>query len=258
MTQGLRIVLLTLESALSAEAVAAFLKTEAGRGVVLVGRSPPFRGGTLGPLRGHLARSGSRFLPYLVVNYALPHWVARRGRGWLSRAGVPVVEMPEMNGGAARDAIRAARPDLLLTFHCDQILAEETLALARLGGINLHPSLLPAHRGPVPTIHALAEEAPRFGVTVHRTVARIDAGAILGQRQVTLPAGVTASAAGRALHCAGVPLLEHVVAALAAGKATERAVPPLPYCPFPAPALLRRVRLVDAADWRVALRTRVG
>ncbi len=254
----MRIVLLTLESTLSAEAVAAFLETEAGRGVVLVGRSPPFREGTIAPLRQHLARSGPRFLPFLVANYALPHWVARRGRGWLSGRGVPVVEMPAMNGAAAQAAIRAARPDLLLTFHCDQILSAQTLGLARLGGINLHPSLLPAHRGPVPTIHALAEDPPRLGVTVHRTVARIDAGAILAQRAVALPAGTTASAAARALHLAGVPLLEQVVADLAAGVAAERVVAPLPYCPFPSAALLRRVQLVDAADWRAALRVRVG
>jgi folate-dependent phosphoribosylglycinamide formyltransferase PurN len=258
----LRIVLLTLESALSAEAVAAFMAGAAGRGVVLVGRSPPFRQGRIAPLRAHLARSGPRFLPYLLANYALPHWVGRRGRGWLARAaarrGVPVLEMPEMNGAAAREALRAARPDLLLTFHCDQILAPETLALARLGGINVHPSLLPAHRGPVPTIHARAETPPRFGVTIHRTAARIDAGAILAQRAVALPERATASAAARALHLAGVPLLEEVLAALAAGGVAERIPPPLPYCPFPAPALLRGLRLVDAADWRAALRCRVG
>jgi folate-dependent phosphoribosylglycinamide formyltransferase PurN len=234
--------------------------------VVLVGRSPPFRGGAWRATRAHLARSGWRFLPYLAVNYALPHWMG--GQGWLSRAaaarGVAVAEMPEMNGAAAHAAIRAARPDLLLTLHCDQILSAETIALARLGGINLHPSLLPAHRGPVPTIHALAEEGtPRFGVTVHRLVPRIDAGAILAQQAVALPAGTSASAAARRLHRAGVPLLERVVADLAAGRAEERAVEPLPYCPFPPPELLRGLarrgrRVVDAADLRAALRVRVG
>lgn len=271
MAAPLRIVLLTLESALSAEAVREFLATPAGQGVVLVGRSPPFRDGTLAPLRAHLARSGWRLLPYLAVNYAVPQWRAqwrgRRGAGWLAQAaaarGVPVLDLPAMNGGTAQDAIRAARPDLILTLHCDQILAAGTIALARLGGINLHPSLLPAQRGPVPTIHALAEPAPRFGVTVHRLVPRIDAGPILAQRAVALPAGTTASAAARALHQAGVPLLEEAIAALASGTAAEREAAPLPYCPFPPPALLhdlarRGRRLVDAADLRAALAARVG
>lgn len=263
----MRIVLLTLESALSAEAVRDFLATPAGQGVVLVGRSPPFRGGTLAPLRAHLARSGWRFLPYLALNYALPHRVARRGRGWLvstaAARGVPVLDLPAMNGTAAHAAIRGVRPDLLLTLHCDQILAAETIALAPMGGINLHPSLLPAHRGPVPTIHALAEPRPRFGVTVHRLVPKIDAGPILAQRAVDLPPGTTASAAARALHRAGVPLLEQAIAAFSAGAVEARDAETLPYCPFPPPALLgdlaRQGRhLVDGADLRAALRVRVG
>lgn len=267
MAEPLRIVLLTLESTLSAEAVREFLATPAGQGVVLVGRSPPFRDGMLAPLRAHRARSGWRFLPYLLVNYALPQAVARRGGGWLARdaaaRGVPLLDLPAMNDAAAHAAIRAARPDLILTLHCDQILSAATIALARLGGINLHPSLLPAQRGPVPTIHALAEAAPRFGVTVHRLVPRIDAGAILAQRAVALPAATTASAAARALHRAGVPMLEEVIAALASGTAAERAAALLPYCPFPSPALLRDLarrgrRLVDAADLRAVLAVRIG
>ena len=83
----MRVVLLTLESPLSAEAVAGFLATQAGQGVVLVGRSPPFRGGTIAPLRTHLARSGWRFLPYLVVNYALPGWIATEPAVAWRRAG---------------------------------------------------------------------------------------------------------------------------------------------------------------------------
>jgi len=88
-------------------------------------------------------------------------------------------------------------------------------------------------------------------------VPRIDAGGILGQREVTLPAGTTASAAARALHLAGVPLLTEVLAALETGTAAETAPGLLPYCPFPPPALLRAIsargrRLVDAADLRAA------
>lgn len=252
--------------------MAAFLRGPCGGRVVLVGLSPPFRGGAARAAWAHLRRSGPRFLPYLLVNYALPHW--RRalpggaGPGWLAAAaaarGIPVVAMPEMNGAAAARAIRAAGADLLLTFHCDQILSAATIALAARGGINLHPSLLPAHRGPVPAIHALAEAVPRFGVTVHRLVPRIDAGPVLAQRAVDLPAGTTASTAARALHLAGVPLLEAVVAALEMGTPEEAPAPePLPYCPFPPPALLRDLarrgrRLADAADLRAALQVRVG
>jgi hypothetical protein len=98
-----------------------------------------------------------------------------------------------------------------------------------LGGMNLHASLLPQHRGPVPTIWALAEAQDSFGVTVHRLAARIDGGEVLAQRAIALPPGVTASAAARILHLAGVPLLEQAIADLAAGVAPGRSDPLLPY-----------------------------
>jgi folate-dependent phosphoribosylglycinamide formyltransferase PurN len=256
-----RIALFTLEAAPSAEAVAAFLRDHAAK-VVLIGRSDPFRPAAGGVLRQgwrHLRRSGPRLLPFLWANYALPR--LRPGPSRLATLaaahGIPLQEVRDVNGPETAAALRAARPDLILSCHFDQIFAAETLALAPMGGINLHPSLLPLHRGPVPTIWALAEEVPRFGVTAHRLVPRIDAGGILGQREVALPAGITASAAARTLHLAGVPLLTEVLAALAAGRVEERQVAPLPYCPFPSPALLRGLavrgrRLADRADLRAA------
>lgn len=257
----MRIALFTLEAAPSARAVARFLRQHAAQ-VVLIGRSDPFRPGAGGPLRQgwrHLRRSGPRLLPFLWANYALPG--LRPGPTRLARLaaeyGIPLHEVRDVNGPGTAAALRAARPDLILSCHFDQIFSAGTLALAPRGGINLHPSLLPQHRGPVPTIWALAEDRPRFGVTVHRLVPRIDAGGILGQLEVALPAATTASAAARALHLAGVPLLGQVLAAIEAGTARETAAPLLPYCPFPPPVLLRGIaargrQLVDGADLRAA------
>ncbi|MDO9711996.1 methionyl-tRNA formyltransferase [Paracraurococcus lichenis] len=258
----MRIALFTLEAAPSEEAVARFLDRHGGE-VVLIGRSDPFRPAAGGALRQgwrHLRRSGPRLLPFLWINYALPG--LRPGPTRLARIaaarGIPLHAVRDVNGPETAAAIRAARPDLILSCHFDQIFAAETLALAPLGGINLHPSLLPRHRGPVPTIWALAEETPRFGVSVHRLVPRIDAGGILAQREVPLPPGTTASAAARALHLAGLPLLAEVLARLGRGPVDEIVPAPLPYCPFPPPALLRGLarrgrRLVDAGDLRAAL-----
>ena len=95
-------------------------------------------------------------------------------------------------------------------------------------------------------------------MTVHRLVPRIDAGAILAQRAIAMPRGTTASAAARALHLAGVPLLGDAMAAVMAGE-PGRMAEPLPYCPFPPAELLRSLasrgrRLVALADLLVAIR----
>ena len=54
------------------------------------------------------------------------------------------------------------------------------------------------------------------------------------QREVALPAGTTASAAARALHLAGVPLLAEVLAAIEAGTAPGRPRRPAALLPLPA------------------------
>ncbi|MBB5692174.1 formyltransferase family protein [Muricoccus pecuniae] len=240
--------------------------------IVLLGLSNPYRraaGGAVGQAWRHLRRSGPRFLLYLAVNMALPRLAAalRRGPGPLARAlgarGVPVLEVDDVNGPGFHAALRAARPDLIVTFHFDAILSAETLALAPMGGINIHPSLLPRHRGPVPTFWAGMESVPSHGVTVHRLAPRIDAGAILAQRAIPLPPGTTASAAARLLHRAAVPLAREVLARLGTGAVEEgRVVEVLPYCPFPSRAALhearrRGLRLVGLGDLRAALRARL-
>ncbi|SDC23973.1 formyltransferase family protein [Belnapia rosea] len=256
----MRIALFTLESALSAGAVEDLILA-LGEDLVLIGRSQPFRRAANHPVRQawrHLRRSGPRLLPYLAVNYGLrPH--PARLAALAKAAGAPLIEVEDVNGPAMAEAIRAARPTLLVSCHFDQIFTPETLALAPCGGINLHPSLLPRHRGPVPTIWALAEPEPEFGVTIHRLVPRIDAGAILAQRAVPLPPGISASGAARALHQAGVPLLTGSIADIAAARDRVREVSPLPYCPFPPPRLLRGLarrgrQLVGPGDVRTALR----
>ena len=168
--------------------------------------------------------------------------------------------MDDVNGPEVARALGAAAADVILTYHFDQILKPATIGLARLGGINGHPGLLPRHRGPVPTIHALAEGPGSFGMTLHRLAATIDTGAILAQEAVPLPAGTTATRAAVALHAHGRGLLDGLLdgiartGAMPEGRTTEL----LPYCPFPDRAMLaslrhRGLRLTDGRDLREAL-----
>ncbi|GJE18470.1 formyltransferase family protein [Methylobacterium marchantiae] len=274
-----RIALFVLEALPNARAVRRFVEDHADD-IAFVGLSNaerPNSGGLTGQVRRHLARSGPAFLPYLAVNFGLPDLLApasgmlRRLTGArdetaatplkaLCRArGIPTLRVDDVNGPEVARAFAIHAPDLVLAFHFDQIFSAATLALAPLGGLNLHPGMLPRHRGPVPTIHALAEEVPDFGVTIHRLTAAIDKGAILAQEAPDLPVGITATGAAILLHERGRILLDRVLGALASGTLGEGMVPePLPYCPFPDRVLLaglarRGRKLVDGADLRAAL-----
>lgn len=274
-----RIALFVLEALPNAHAVRRFVADHAPD-IAFVGLSNaerPSSGGLTGQVRRRLARSGPGILPYLAVNFGLPDLLApasgalrrltgHRGtaeatplRSLCTHLGLPWLRIDDVNGPEVARAFDVHAPDLIVAFHFDQIFSAATLARAPLGGINVHPGLLPHHRGPVPTIHALAEEVPAFGVTIHRLAVAIDAGAILAQEASALPPTVTATAAAIRLHERGHVLLDRVLDDLAAGTLGEGIVArPLPYCPFPDRALLARLarqgrKLVDGADLRAAL-----
>jgi folate-dependent phosphoribosylglycinamide formyltransferase PurN len=269
-----RIALLTLEALAAAEPVRRFVAAHPER-IAMLALSDPFRpqrGGATGQALRLLRHAGPRFLPYLLANFVLPRAAgllpqrdASAARTPLAplcaRLGIPVRIAADMNSPAFRAALLASGAQVIVTFHCDQILTAETIETLPLGGLNVHAGLLPDHRGPVPTIHALLEATPRFGVTIHRLVARIDAGAILAQSPFALPEGVSALDAARRLHDAAVPMLAAVLDDLAAGTLAERAVMPGAYCGFPTAAQLRLLakrgrRAAGWGDLRQAFRVR--
>jgi hypothetical protein len=265
--EGLRIALFTMDSPMANAAAMRFAKAHRAE-LAFVGISDPFRaamGGVRGQLQRHVARSGPRILPYLLLGFGLPELSSRlrgpRLRRLCREAGVPLHRIDDVNGAALRAALAAARVDLIVSLHFDQIFGSGTLAVARLGGINLHPSLLPRHRGPMPVFWALAEGRGETGVTIHRIAQKIDAGEILAQEAVALPPGLSVLEAAQRLHLTGVALLSRTVRALAAGEDLSPGSPPaLPYLSFPDAAALRQahqVPLVRWADLRLLLPNRV-
>ena len=252
----MRLALLTTETLVSAAPVRRFVAAHAAS-IAMVGLSDPFRaerGGLTGAIRATLDRSGPLLLPWLIVDLVLPK-AAGRVAGWLprrrarvaeatplrrlcARLGIVAETVADMNGPSFRDRLAASRADAILTFGCDQVLSAATIDTLPRGGFNVHAGLLPLQRGPMPTLHALREEPPRFGLTIHRLTPRLQAGAILAQAPVELADGVSALEAALTLHEAAVPLLAETLDRLADGTALEYAVAPGPYQGFPSPAEL--------------------
>lgn len=79
-------------------------------------------------------------------------------------------------------ALPGYRPDLLLCNGFPWRIPRRVLAVARLGGINVHPSLLPRHRGPIPIHWAIRAGDRETGVTVHWMDEEFDTGRVLVQR----------------------------------------------------------------------------
>ena len=125
-----------------------------------------------------------------------------------------------MNEPASLDRIRDLKPDLLVTAAYGQILSSTLLSIPRLGGINLHGSILPAYRGAAPVARAIQNGETETGVTVIRMTPQIDAGGIVSIARTAIGPDETAGELEERLAVLGAPLIAQAVAALTAGGAT--------------------------------------
>jgi methionyl-tRNA formyltransferase len=110
------------------------------------------------------------------------------------------------------------------------------LELPPLGCLNVHPSLLPANRGPVPFFWTFREGCEQTGVTIHMVNGALDSGDILAQEPIDVPDGTSyAQLEARCALCGG-ELLARTVWDVYTGRALR--IPQdeemSSYHPFPA------------------------
>jgi methionyl-tRNA formyltransferase len=79
--------------------------------------------------------------------------------------------------------------DVVVSVHFPRILPAALLSEFTVPAINLHPSLLPAYRGPTPLVSMVVDDAQDrcSGISIHAMVPRVDGGAIFASRPVPFP-----------------------------------------------------------------------
>lgn len=105
---------------------------------------------------------------------------------WAQQAGLEIYEPASINEPAAVERLADVKADLFFVCDYGQILSRTALATARLGGINLHGSLLPRHRGAAPVQWTLLSGDSQAGVTVIHMTPRLDAGPALSIISTTI------------------------------------------------------------------------
>ena len=84
-----------------------------------------------------------------------------------------------VDAAAARTALLAAQPDVLVVAAYGLILPPWVLALPRLGCVNIHASLLPRWRGAAPIHRAIEAGDARTGITIMQMDVGLDTGDML-------------------------------------------------------------------------------
>lgn len=140
------------------------------------------------------------------------------------RHGIPAYAAGRIGGDAAR-LIADLAPDVAAVACFGQRIPTAVLDLPPHGFLNVHPSLLPALRGPSPRFWALRLGLAQTGVTIHRMDAGLDTGPMAAQTPLALPDGSSGSAADALLAELGGRLLVGVLRDVAAGTAVFQPQP---------------------------------
>jgi methionyl-tRNA formyltransferase len=131
----------------------------------------------------------------------------------------PILDPPSVNTPEAQTRLRQFQPDLFVVADYGQILSPETLAIARLGGLNLHGSLLPKYRGAAPINWAIYRGETETGVTVIHMTPALDAGPCLAQARTPIGPAETAAELEPRLAELGASLVCQTIDVLQAGDA---------------------------------------
>lgn len=136
--------------------------------------------------------------------------------------GVPVVQPETLRDEAVVAQLAELRPDVGVVAAYGEILRKAVLNIPPLGYLNIHPSLLPLHRGPAPVVGAILAGDTETGVTVMRLEAKMDSGPMLAQVTIPLPPDGRAGPLTDELFRLGAQALLDVLPPYAAGTLEPR------------------------------------
>ena len=131
---------------------------------------------------------------------------------------VPILK-PHKLDAQAREQVSALKPDVLVSFAYGHIFGPKFLALFPLGGINIHPSLLPKYRGPAPIPAAILNREAETGISIQKLAPQMDSGDIIAQERLPLTGRETSGSLGVIMAHRAAGLLPDVLQDIAAGRA---------------------------------------
>src|SRR5690606_19577527 len=121
------------------------------------------------------------------------------------------------DAAAARDALLAAAPDLMVVAAYGLILPEWVLSLPTYGCFNIHASLLPRWRGAAPIQRAIEAGDDQTGITIMMMDEGLDTGAMLLTRTIDIRDDHTADTLHDDLATAGAQAVVDAIAGLQRG-----------------------------------------
>ena len=132
--------------------------------------------------------------------------------------GVPTLTPTKLTAPEEIERFRALRPDLVVLAAYGLLLPPPFLFEPRFGAVNVHPSLLPRHRGASPVAAAILAGDAETGVTLMAMDEGLDTGPTLECRSVALSGGERTPELTERLFALGAAMLEETLPRYIAGE----------------------------------------
>ena len=136
------------------------------------------------------------------------------------RYGLSLYQPRSLRRPEEQQRLRALEPDLIAVAAYGLILPQAVLDIPERGGLNVHPSLLPRHRGASPIAGALLAGDTQTGVSIMLMDSGMDTGPVLAQRRVEIASGEMAGDLTERLALLGSELLTETIPLWVSGAIT--------------------------------------
>jgi methionyl-tRNA formyltransferase len=164
---------------------------------------------------------------------------------WARTHDLRVATPTRLRSDEGREVLRQFAPDGILLASYGQLVPAALLALAPRPPLNVHPSLLPRHRGAAPVASTILAGDRVAGVTLMVMTVALDAGPIAGQWEMPLGGRETTPHLEGELAQLAAEVVPPALEAWAAGELATRAQDEA------AATMIRPFRRVDGwIDWR--------
>jgi len=132
--------------------------------------------------------------------------------------GLEVFQPVGLKDAQTQQRLRALGADLMVVAAYGLILPEPVLAIARLGAVNIHASLLPRWRGAAPIQRAILAGDARTGISIMQMERGLDTGPILAAEAIPIAADDTSATLHDKLAELGARLIVSALSRLERGE----------------------------------------
>jgi methionyl-tRNA formyltransferase len=204
------------------------------------------------PILSSTERVASELDGEIVAVYTTPDRPAGRGRKLLAPPikdyarvrGISVLSPARLTNEDEKARFMELRADLVVLAAYGLLLPAPFLFTPKHGAVNVHPSLLPRHRGASPVAGAILAGDLTTGVTIMKMDEGLDTGDVLAMEELPLSGRERAPALTASLFALGARMLNQALPAYLAG-----AILPQPQAAEGATAIKRFIKEDGQLDW---------